>query len=65
MERLRERIARDGIEHDGHRLEPVTLSAGVATWPDTTEGLDELLVRADQALYRAKAAGRNRVELAR
>jgi diguanylate cyclase len=46
------------------RLRPVTpagqtFSAGVATWT-TPETSDELIARADRALYRAKDAGRNR-----
>jgi two-component system cell cycle response regulator len=42
----------------------VTLSAGVACLsPDDIEGAD-LVRRADEALYRAKEAGRNRVEAA-
>ena len=36
----------------------VTCSIGVASW-DFTESADALLERADQALYEAKAAGRN------
>lgn len=39
----------------------VTISLGVAQW-DGTENLESLLNRADAALYRAKEAGRNRVE---
>lgn len=38
----------------------VTFSAGIATW-DGSETADELLFRADASLYRAKAAGRDRV----
>jgi diguanylate cyclase (GGDEF)-like protein len=38
----------------------VTLSLGVASWPDTpATAAADLLQAADQALYRAKAAGRN------
>jgi diguanylate cyclase (GGDEF)-like protein len=57
---------------DGHRaltraLEATplgqTFSAGLAVW-DGAETSDELLARADTALYAAKAAGRNRVEVA-
>ena len=45
-------------------LPPITVSVGVATnRPDEAE-IDTLLARADRALYKAKDAGRNRVELA-
>jgi diguanylate cyclase (GGDEF)-like protein len=39
----------------------VTASAGVAVIDPSDTGIDPLLKRADQALYQAKAAGRNRV----
>lgn len=39
----------------------VTLSAGLALWPEQGLVLDELLHVADDALYQAKHAGRNRV----
>ena len=38
------------------------MSAGVSEWGGAGDELDALLARADAALYRAKAAGRNRVE---
>jgi diguanylate cyclase (GGDEF)-like protein len=39
----------------------VSMSIGVATFPDDAQHLDELLDKADWALYRAKKQGRNRV----
>jgi diguanylate cyclase (GGDEF)-like protein/PAS domain S-box-containing protein len=41
----------------------VTLSMGVAALDDACASLDQLFARADQALYAAKGAGRNRVAL--
>ena len=40
-----------------------TISIGMAGFPDHTETLETLIERADQALYAAKEAGRNRVVL--
>ena len=42
----------------------VTMSIGLATYPDHGATAESLIVSADRALYRAKAAGRNRLELA-
>ena len=52
------------IELNGGRQ--VTASIGVSTFPDDTkEGCDALINIADQALYRAKRDGRNRVAYGR
>ncbi|MGQ0764777.1 MAG: diguanylate cyclase [Gemmatimonadota bacterium] len=65
-ERLREQI--EGFPFAstaGHALS-LTGSIGVASYPsENVESVDELLAAADQALYRAKAAGRNRVVFGR
>jgi diguanylate cyclase (GGDEF)-like protein len=42
----------------------VTVSAGLAAWPVDAVDEDALRRAADEALYRAKAAGKNRCELA-
>jgi diguanylate cyclase (GGDEF)-like protein len=42
----------------------VTASFGVASVPDTAPDRDSLIAAADAALYRAKGAGKNRVERA-
>jgi diguanylate cyclase (GGDEF)-like protein len=39
----------------------ITVSGGVATWPGDGDDLETLVGCADQALYQAKRAGRNRV----
>jgi len=39
----------------------ITVSGGVATCPRDATDLDNLLLRADEALYEAKRAGRNRI----
>ncbi|QDL93012.1 diguanylate cyclase [Paroceanicella profunda] len=44
-------------------LPPVTVSVGVSVTSPTDRALDEVLRRADKALYSAKSAGRNRVAL--
>jgi diguanylate cyclase (GGDEF)-like protein len=59
-ERVRERIERELIQGDFGRIR-VTASLGVAAWPDHAQSAEELLDRADQALYEAKKKGRNRV----
>lgn len=51
------------VVHQDKTLEGVTLSVGVSSWPESTETPDSLLGQADRALYRAKAAGRDRVEV--
>jgi diguanylate cyclase (GGDEF)-like protein len=52
-----ERVAALDVEGVG----PVTVSAGVATYPLQGSGRDELIRLADSALYWAKKAGKNRV----
>lgn len=42
----------------------VTVSVGVATWPQHGRTPDDILRAADHALYRAKAGGRDRVQVA-
>jgi two-component system, cell cycle response regulator len=61
-ERLRQIIGEEGFRiNRGDELR-VTMSGGVATVVPG-DSLDALLQRADDALYRAKSGGRNRVEL--
>jgi diguanylate cyclase (GGDEF)-like protein/PAS domain S-box-containing protein len=60
-ERLRQHLAQTVISADAHAVQ-ISVSLGVATANDVEElTLEALINRADQALYAAKQAGRNRV----
>jgi diguanylate cyclase (GGDEF)-like protein len=63
-EELRSAIAALRVRHAHVDLPAVSMSCGVAAFPDHGVTADALLRAADQALYRAKEAGRNRVESA-
>ncbi|TMH16604.1 MAG: GGDEF domain-containing protein, partial [Betaproteobacteria bacterium] len=60
-ERLREEIAKLELRYDDQPLGLVSVSLGVAAFPDHAKESEELLRRADEALYLAKQTGRNRV----
>ncbi len=62
-ERLRRGIAAMTVR-DGPAGIRLTASFGLAVGDGQSGSLDELIDRADHALYRAKRAGRNRVEVA-
>ncbi len=62
---IRQRIARYAFPFgDNQPMGRVSVSGGVATFPDDAQDAVELLLSADNALYRAKQAGRNRVSRA-
>ena len=60
-EQFRKSIEANEIIHEGRRLGRVSLSIGVAVFPDAGTDAETLLRVADAALYRAKDMGRNRV----
>jgi diguanylate cyclase (GGDEF)-like protein len=61
-ERLRLRVEQTPMRLDDGVTLNITVSIGIAAMGGKTPGGDQALIRADQALYRAKRAGRNRVE---
>ncbi len=61
-ERIREKVATYGFEQEEIQPEGnLTVSIGTATSPDDAVTEEDLIVRADKALYHAKNTGRNRV----
>jgi diguanylate cyclase (GGDEF)-like protein len=62
-ESLRSRIANLHLKTEHGRIS-ITISIGLATLDPTTDAtLEALLIRADQAMYQAKEAGGNRVQI--
>jgi diguanylate cyclase (GGDEF)-like protein len=62
LETIRERVASLRIPvARGTIPAQVTLSGGVAGWPDDGSAVDEVLFIADERLFAAKRAGRNRL----
>ncbi|MEI6450337.1 MAG: diguanylate cyclase [Actinomycetes bacterium] len=62
-ERIRRRVgATHFTDSDGESLARLTVSIGVALFPHRTNSAEDLVGTADAALYKAKRAGKNRVE---
>jgi diguanylate cyclase (GGDEF)-like protein/PAS domain S-box-containing protein len=61
---LRHEAARLSVEYGHQPLGAITISVGVAAFPDHGGAAETLLGAADAALYRAKASGRDRVMVA-
>ena len=53
------------MQHKGKYLGLLSISVGLAMYPDSATNSDELLRLADLALYDAKHSGRNRVQISR
>ena len=60
VDRIRKAVTSQPIDLNG-KLVSITISSGIANLSDDDEAFDKLLSQADQALYRAKEAGRNKV----
>jgi diguanylate cyclase (GGDEF)-like protein len=60
---IRQRARSLEIGVDGQQLGPVTLSVGIALFPDHGDTTQVVLQAADEALLRSKQSGRNRVSM--
>jgi diguanylate cyclase (GGDEF)-like protein len=64
-ERIRSSIEKAYFSNSqGQRDIQITTSIGIASYPNGVRTMNQLLEKADQALYKAKSGGRNRVEMA-
>jgi diguanylate cyclase (GGDEF)-like protein len=63
-EELREAVTTLNVVSEGKTIENLSLSLGVATYPQHGASLKEIISAVDQALYKAKSSGRNRVAIA-
>ena len=60
-EKIRASIMSLDLRHVGNAIGPITASFGVAQFPECGSDANTLIHAADQAMYQAKEAGRNRV----
>jgi diguanylate cyclase (GGDEF)-like protein len=62
-EQLRSKVEALVVRYVEKNLPRITVSIGVASFPEAGDNPQVVLKAADEALYRAKESGRNRVEL--
>jgi diguanylate cyclase (GGDEF)-like protein len=62
-ERIRGSVAKEKIDANGHSV-TVTISVGIASFPEHGDDAQAIISKADEALYQAKRRGRDRVVLA-
>jgi len=60
-EAVRASVKKLELKYRDKPVGPITASLGVALFPDHAEDADALMRAADEALYQAKGAGRDRV----
>lgn len=63
-EQLREAVKRLQVTHRGQTIERISVSLGVAAFPDHGHDASTVLAAADEAQYVAKAAGKDQVRIA-
>ncbi len=63
-DRIRQEISREPFPATGKKTFHVSVTLGVATYPDDARNRDELIGAADRAMYNGKTTGRNKVVLA-
>lgn len=62
-EKIRKNVEKYNFELSDNRTVNITVSIGIASYPDNTKQINNLPEYADTALYQAKRSGRNKVVL--
>lgn len=60
-ERIRINVQNYDFVIENHKIIHITVSIGVAVYPDTINNIDKVTQKADAGLYKAKQTGRNKV----
>ncbi|MBE9046911.1 diguanylate cyclase [Pleurocapsales cyanobacterium LEGE 10410] len=58
-EEIRSGVKKLNLEHEGEKLESISVSIGISCFPDDSTDADSLIRAADKALYQAKEQGRD------
>ncbi len=58
---LREAYSKELVPLNGNYIEGLTVSGGVAAYPESAKNIQEIIRLVDEALYEAKKSGRNRI----
>lgn len=63
LEVIRQQVGALSLSHRNMALDQVTISSGIAVYPDHGQDIETLINSADQALYQSKEQGRDRVTM--
>ncbi len=61
---IRKAVEGHSFSFNAGQTKKITISLGISAFPENGQSIEDLILRADQALYKAKKQGRNRVETA-
>jgi diguanylate cyclase (GGDEF)-like protein len=63
-ERIRREVNKEPFYAFDNKKFSLSITSGVATYPDDAQSRDELIGKADKAMYKGKLSGRDKVVLA-
>lgn len=61
---IRKAVAKIDLSFKGEKIKNITISIGIAAYPEHGFSMKKLVSTVDKALYKAKALGRDRIEVA-